>query len=662
MLASRPTIGMTLAALALSACVCGASVEMVSVTSGGAQGSGDTQGRIASRADGRYVAFASAAPDLVPGDGNTAVDVFVHDRTMGQTTRVSVSTGGAEGDGDSTEPAVGANGRYVAFTSDATNLVPSDTNGVADVFVRDRTSGQTTRVSVSTGGGQADGPSTLSAVSADGRYIAFTSLATNLVPADNNGQRDVFIHDRTTGETVRASVSTAGDEGNGDSSWASISPDGRFVAFASFSSNLVPADTNGSYDVFLRDSLARTTLRVSVSSFGAQGNGDSYGPSVSRHGGFVAFFSWADNLVAGDGNGFRDVFLRDVVSGTTSLVSLATNGAPGDGGSFNPSVSSDVRFVAFESLATTLVPADGNGVADVFVRDTTLDTTGRVSLSTTDTEGDGPSTRPSASGLGRYVAFLSAATDLLPGDANGFADAFVRDLADVVGQAVVGPGGGVVAVADPGSPLDGLRVDVPAGAVAANTTFAVAEVLGGPAPPYGPIGPPFALSPEGAQFAAPVTVGVPHDPALVYNMPVRVYWWDEGAGAWSMTGLTNVSENATLTPNVVSFDTTHFTVFQVACAPPVADAPVDDDDEGSSFCFVATAAYGSPMASEVEALRGWRDRELTRSAAGRVFVDAYYCCGPLAARAIEGNEQARAVSRLCLRPLLRLAGPRPAGD
>jgi Tol biopolymer transport system component len=180
-------------------------------------------------------------------------DVFVHDRVTGQTSRVSVSSSGEQGNGESRFPSLSADGRYVAFESLASNLVPSDTNGTPDVFIHDRVTGQMTRVSVSSSGEEGNGNSSEASVSANGRYVAFHSSASNLVPGDTNGTWDVFVHDRVTGQTSRVSVSSSGEQGNGNSYEANISPDGRYVAFGSAASNLVPGDTNGTPDVFVHD-------------------------------------------------------------------------------------------------------------------------------------------------------------------------------------------------------------------------------------------------------------------------------------------------------------------------------------------------------------------------------------------------------------------------
>jgi Tol biopolymer transport system component len=321
-------------------------------------------------ANGRLVAFNSAASNLVPGDTNQNDDVFLHDRGTGSTIRVSVGPLGVQGNGSSDFPAISTDGRFVAFQSSARNLVPGDTNGFAqDVFVRDRQTRTTELVSVATSGAQGNNGSNFPAISPDGRFVAFESEASNLVPSDTNRQRDVFVHDRQTGRTERVSVSTGGVQGNDFSQSPAISANGRFVAFESFASNLVSGDTNGSTDVFVHDRHTGTTRRVSVGPRGAQGDFDSNVPAISADGRFVAFESSARNLVPGDTNSVLDVFVRDRQARTTRRVSVRSNGAQGDDDSGAASISPDGRFVAFFSAASNLVPRDTNNAVDVFLRD-----------------------------------------------------------------------------------------------------------------------------------------------------------------------------------------------------------------------------------------------------------------------------------------------------
>ena len=261
-------------------------------------------------ADGRFVAFESDASDLVRHDTLGFQDVFVHDRETGKTTRVSISSGGSQANGDSDDPSISASGRFVAFESDATNLVAGDTLGFRDVFVHDRKTGKTSRVSVRSGGTEGDGPSGHPAISATGRLVAFESDASNLVAGDTLGFRDVFVRDRRSGITRRVSLRSDGAEGEGESRGAAISREGRYVAFVSDAPNLVPQDTKGFADVFVHDRSTGQTTRESVRSNGAEADGDSSGTAISDDGRFVAFGSFATNLVTSDTNTERDAFWR----------------------------------------------------------------------------------------------------------------------------------------------------------------------------------------------------------------------------------------------------------------------------------------------------------------------------------------------------------------
>ncbi|HVS11165.1 MAG TPA: hypothetical protein VMS76_14945 [Planctomycetota bacterium] len=402
------------------------STTRVSVASSGVQGNWNSRAPSVS-ADGRLVAFSSYASNLVDGDTNGAVDVFVHDRQTGKTTRVSVSSSGAQGDAGSGLPSISADGRYVAFQSAASNLVSGDSNGITDVFTHDRLSGQTLRVSVSSSNMQGNHPSSAGSISADSRYVAFSSVATNLVPGDTNDARDVFVHDRWTLQTTRVSIDSLGVQGNKDSTTPSISADGRHVAFESFASNLVLGDTNPYQDIFVHDRQTGHTTRVNVSSSGIQSNQFSNRAAISGNGRHVAFFSFASNLVPGDGNGQPDIFVHDRRTYQTTQVSVSSTGAQANGASDWPSISADGRFVAFASGASNLVIGDTNAASDVFVRDRHTRQTGRVSVSSAGIEGNSHSGQASISADGRCVAFQSVARNLAPGDSNEWADVFVHE-------------------------------------------------------------------------------------------------------------------------------------------------------------------------------------------------------------------------------------------
>ncbi len=386
--------------------------------------------------DGTLVAFESLASTLVAGDGNGAKDVFVRDTGSDATTRISVSSGGTQGDGDSASPSISASGRYVAFSSKATNLVGGDLNTLQDIFVRDRTLLTTVRVSVDTGGGDPNAPSSAPAISGDGTQVAFESLATDLViPATTALRRHIYVRNITAGTTTLISMDAGLTEGDGDSFSPAISSNGRYVVFASFSTNLDPLDPSGIANIFLvdrdpsldgLDGVDRSITRISVASGGGVADGGSYSPAISGDGSRIVFASDASNLVSGDGNGTQDIFLRDVTSGSTSRVSLGASGNEADSACAAPAISRDGRMVGFQSIASNLVADESLGLQDVFVRDLTLGTTVRASLSFGGGEADGESYSAALNGDGAYVAFYSNATNIQDGDVNGYADVFLR--------------------------------------------------------------------------------------------------------------------------------------------------------------------------------------------------------------------------------------------
>ncbi len=413
--------------LLASSLLWGGTTTRISVSTNGTQGDEYSDDSSLS-ADGRYVAFGSKATTLVTGDTNGASDIFLRDRQTGTTTRVSVTSAGVQGDDSSYTPSISADGRYVAFRSSATNLVTGDTNAHDDIFVRDRQSGSTTRVSIATGGTQGDDDSYAPSISADGRYVAFSSLANNLVPSDTN-DKDIFVHDRQSGTTTRVSVSSSGQQAeNGyPCSAPAISADGRYVVFTSAAPNLVAGDDNGKADIFLRDTVTDTTTRMSIASDSTQANEDCYEPAISADGRYVAFQSDATTLVSGDANGVGDIFVHDRLSGTTAIVSVASDGTLGNDRSYYPAFGDNGRYVVYNSYAANLVEGDTNTYNDIFLHDQQSGTTVRVSVATNGTQANGLSGKPAISSNGRYVAFDSYASNLVAGDTNGDGDVFVRD-------------------------------------------------------------------------------------------------------------------------------------------------------------------------------------------------------------------------------------------
>jgi Tol biopolymer transport system component len=445
-------LGVGLLALALvgTAGASPGSTTRVSVSSGGGEATGSSVTPSVSD-DGRFAAFNSSASNLVPNDTNATNDVFVHDVETSTTTRVSVDSLGNEGTAMSLYPDISADGRFVAFPSQAPNLVPGDSNGAYDIFVHDRLLGTTERVSVDSAEVQANaGSSGIAYISGDGRFVAFDSPASNLVPGDTNAAADIFVRDRSLGTTERVSVDSAEVQANGASGAPAISEDWRFVAFRSRATNLVADDTNGGpfnlADIFVRDRTLGVTVRVNVATSGAQANDGSAQVDISGDGRFVTFDSFASNLVPGDTNGVLDVFLRDRDTDadgifdepgavSTARMSVRDNGSQVVFRSAYPVISANGRWVAFAS-DTNFDPGDTDGAtSDVYLHDRLGGDTMRASVPF-----DGPSDGGSSfvfrlSGDGRFVAFDSSVTNLVPDDTNGLPDAFVRDVDDGDGVA-----------------------------------------------------------------------------------------------------------------------------------------------------------------------------------------------------------------------------------
>jgi Tol biopolymer transport system component len=384
-------------------------------------------------ADGRCVAFSSVASNLeYSGDTTGLRDVFVRDIGPGTTSLISAGLAGGPGNGASGASLdLSADGRVVVFDSWASDLVLDDVGGELDVFVHDRQSGVTERISVASDGTPANGPSTGGSVSADGRFVAFTSWADNLVAQDVNNVEDVFVHDRLLGTTVRISEELDGTDGEASSHSPAISASGQFVAFATRANNLVP-DALGEYMyIFVHDLLSGETVHVSKNDLGQFSHGDcDTKPAISADGRFVAFATYAYNLdvTIGDWNGVHDVFVHDRQQATTRRVSANAMGHEGNGGSILPTLSADGRFVAFTSGASNLTASDGNGVADVFVHDRHTGELRCASLKPTGSTAQGASGSALLTADGQQLVFLSAADDLVLDDTNGVQDVFRTKL------------------------------------------------------------------------------------------------------------------------------------------------------------------------------------------------------------------------------------------
>lgn len=401
-------------------------MTLISVSTGGTQGNylNDIP---AISLDGQFVSFRSLSDNLVPNDTNWSTDIYLRDTETGVTTRVSVASNGSQANGDSFNSALSGDGRFVAFDSRSSNLVAGDTNGTWDIFIHDTVTGDTKRVSVATDGSQSNNSSTMPSISADGRYVAFESGASNLVAGDTNGSDDVFVHDMETGETRRISVASNGEEANSSSfAYKAISADGRYTVFQSWANNLVAGDTNEHVDIFVHDWETGETRLASVASDGTQGNENANLPSISENGRYVAFLSYANNLVDGDTNGHGDIFVHDMQTGKTTRVSVATDGTEGDYYSDQPAISADGRFVTFQSKASNLVD-EPVGYIDVYVHDLITGETRLASKTIGDHRGDENSNFPAISGDGRFIAFHAITDNLVVGDTNGGADIFLYE-------------------------------------------------------------------------------------------------------------------------------------------------------------------------------------------------------------------------------------------
>ena len=389
-------------------------------------------------ADGRYVTFWSPANDLVPGDDNGVNDVFVRDLLTMTTTRVSLDMNGGGADGESFFPSISGDGRYVAFASSANDLAPGDTDGSEDIYVHDRQTGTNTRVTVDTNGAAPNAGTRHAWISGDGRHVVFASSASDLASSDGNGVDDVFVRDLDSATTTRVSVDEGGGDSNGPSGSSpvfvpsAISADGRYIAFWSDASDLVAGDGNGFGDVFLRDMKLGETTRVSADAGGGDADGPSDftcgvdGQSISADGRYVAFCSSGGDLVAGDANGRADVFVRDRIANSTTRISIPVDGDPARASGTSPSISADGRYVAYFSGDDDMVLDDNNGTSDVFVRDRVTASTIRSSVDLLGHEANGTSAVGQISADGRYVTFHSNASNLTRNDRDATFDIFVR--------------------------------------------------------------------------------------------------------------------------------------------------------------------------------------------------------------------------------------------
>ena len=410
-------------------CFAAGPVTLKSVSSAGVQGNDSTDSELVNQfrtmnADGSIAVFFSNATNLVDGDTNGFPDVFVHDFGAGTTVLASVDSSGNQGNQGSVNPSISDDGKLVVFESDADNLVDGDTNQMTDVFIHDLDSGVTELVSVGLDGAPSDGYSYSALISADGRFVVFLSSADNLVA---NSAAGVFMRDRMMGTTTLVSVNNAGDPLNSSTNDPYMTPDGRFVTFWSYADNAVANDLNGQPDIFVRDMQMGTTVIASVHTDGTASNAGSYSPSLSDDGHLVVFASDADNLVDGDANNTRDVFIHDLVHGTTSLVSIDSSGHQANDGSIYPVISHDGRLVAFVTSASNLVSGFG-GSFGLLVRDIHNQTTTGLSINAAGDPDNGSAYSASFSADDKFVTFFSSSDNLVPDDVNGLSDFFRRSL------------------------------------------------------------------------------------------------------------------------------------------------------------------------------------------------------------------------------------------
>jgi hypothetical protein len=408
---------------------------MVSVGAEGAQSNGISINSSVTD-DGRFVAFESVASNLVSDDTNNNSDVFLRDRLLGTTIRLSLTMGGVQVQKGARLPVISGDGTKAVFVSESQYFGPGDTNQSADVIVRDVQAGTNTLASVNSDGIVGDQASAPADISHDGHFVVFASHSDNLVPGDDNDVYDVFVRDMELGLTERVSVATDGTQGNGDSQDVSITPDGRFVSFSSSASNLVADDGNGQIDVFVHDRLLGTTALVSRAPDGTPGNQDSFFSSMSADGRYVGFMSRASNLVPGDINVVSDVFVKDRLTDAVELISVGWLGEGVIEASDSPDLSADGRFVVFGSLADNLIPLlptddpDHHIDHEIFLRDRLLGTTKQLSLTPDGKQADEGSLTAAITPDGSFISWETYASDITSDvtDTNDVTDIVVRDL------------------------------------------------------------------------------------------------------------------------------------------------------------------------------------------------------------------------------------------
>jgi Tol biopolymer transport system component len=370
-------------------------------------------------ATGRYVVFTSASPNIVPGDTNGKRDLFLRDRETDSSIRVSVGPTGGQLNGNSFGRLT-PSGRFLVFRSNATNVIPGGTSRSYQVYIRDLQAGANERVSVSNTGAPAQGGANAVGASDDGRFVVFTSLGTNLVPGTTTVEDRAYLRDRLTRQTTTLGPPEA------ITLYPQISPDGRFAAFAT-AYPIIPSKYRTGREVYLKNLATGRFQIVSRSSTGARAKGNSHPLDISRDGRFVLFASYAANLVPNDTNGTWDVFVRDRQTGLTERVSVSSAEVQANGLSGGAAISDDGRFVAFGSSATNLVPGiSTTGGYHGYVRDRLLGTTQRADLSSTGVPANAGAGAIDLSGNGSVLVLDSTATNLSPKDTTTEADVYAR--------------------------------------------------------------------------------------------------------------------------------------------------------------------------------------------------------------------------------------------
>lgn len=402
-------------------------IERLSLNTLGLESDDNVGGQASSSHDGRFVIFSCLASNLDPlaAVGPGMSQVYLRDRALNTTRCVSLAPGGLHANSHSRSGpgALSADGTLLVYWSDASNYGFLDDNSDSDVFVRDLRTDALTLVSAKPDGTIGVGFSGEAALSGDGAFVVFSSSGPNLVPGDSNHRLDVFVRDLATATTTRVSVSSNGTEGNAKSHSPAISYDGRFVVFHSDSDNLVTGDHNERRDVFLHDRTTATTTRVSVDNLGLEGNGNSEWPSISANGRWITMMSYANNFGAPLGANQREVFVRDTLLGTTSWVSDVNGQIEGTPSS--ALIAANGRHVVYVSNAASF---GGSGsVRQTLVRDLANGTTTLVSVDINGAPSQGFCTYPQLSGDGRFAFFNSMASDLVAGDMNGRIDLFAHE-------------------------------------------------------------------------------------------------------------------------------------------------------------------------------------------------------------------------------------------